>query len=924
MKKHTIRNIVLVASAIFTFFYIYPTLGWMWLSSSNPEVAKARQAQWTEEDKHKTEPNFFTDSYKSLKRWAQFDEAKQLKLGLDLQGGIDMVLEMDIDSLPAERKKELEDQNLDIPALRDAALHRIWVRARDKDFEAKEPTITPVGSNQIRVQLPGERDVNRAKRLIMQAAYLTFNLAAGPDQLKDAILSVDKFSKGEFMKRVLMPDPTSKSGRMFRVKVEDVEFVREQIDAAKKVGNVLPEGKIIALSQPPKDWAEQTYDLYLIDEKPLMEGQGLTGAMPSMDAGKNMILFRFDPTGADKFAEITRNNIGQSMAIVLDGAVVSAPTIQSEIHGSGQITGDFTLAEAKDFAIALNSGALPVPLKEAYTGIVGPSLGKDSIRNGTIASLASLVLIVIFMLFYYRSAGAVANVALVANAFMILALMAYFRVTLTMPGIAGLVLTMGMAVDGNILIYERIREEIRNGKSLLAAIGSGFERAQVTVLDTNITTLIAGVVMYQFGTGPIQGFALALSIGIASTMFSNLVVARAMFDFLTLRKWLGEKIHMMAIFPVEPKWGFMKIRIPNMIGSAIVILIGVVWAFARGGDMMGVDFRNGTSMVVGINASATVPVDSVRQQLASIGFAQAQVQMYTEASTDAASAAEQKFLINITESEQKAVTESVPAPPAGTDTAMTAAAPAAASPAGDTATQSVSSRIQDSLKALAADPNADNAVELIRVETIGASVGKELRKDAILAVLWSTFFILLYLWFRYELKFAVGALVALIHDVLITVGAFALTGREITLPVIAAILTIIGYSLNDTIVVFDRVREDLKLYRGRGYTLEAIMERSVNQTLSRTILTAFTVLITVVILYFFGGGVLEDFAFAMIIGTIIGTYSSIYIACPFAYYWDKYFGTPAPTGSATQGEAAGSRRRPQRRQENGSTGVSEV
>ncbi len=917
MRKHTLRSIILALAAVWTIFYIYPTLGYVITRYVNPEKAEQLDKHFEQRTQPTSaEPGLFSSSAESIKRWIRFDPEKRIKLGLDLQGGIDMVLGLNMEGVTEERRKELEDVHMDIANVRDSALHRIWLRAKNKDFIAKEPVIMPVGNDQIRVQLPGEKDVRLASELIMKAAYLTFNLSSGPDETKAVLRKVDEKFENKLIPLLKMPDPTARKRHFtYEVPVENAEKVEELFEEAGKTEGILPEGKMLALSQPPKPYDPQVYQIYIIDKKPLITGEGLTLAAPTTQSGKWSIFFRFNAASSDQFAQVTRENIGRNMAIVLDGKVVSAPVIRSEINGTGEISGDFSQQEAKDLSIALNSGALPVPLKEEYTGVVGPSLGADSIQKGSISSLAALALVMGFMLWYYRMSGVVANVALLTNALMILAAMAVFRITLTMPGIAGLVLTMGMAVDGNVLIYERIREELRNGRSLLAAIQTGYERAQVTVLDTHITTLIAGVVLKQFGTGPIEGFAMALNIGIISTLFSNLIVARAMFDFLCDRKIMTDaRIKMHSIFPPEPKIRFMTVRVPVMIASAVVIAISLMAVGFRGNEMMGVDFRNGTSMIVGVQNEQQVQVDSVRARLAAIGFPQAQVQVYSEDTSDKT----QKFLVNIAETShiEEPPPLAPPASPEGSDGQAVMGGAEQAAPASNSAANNateelgVSTRVQQALLPLSGAPQDQESVKLLRVETVGASVGKELRWDAIMAVLWSSVFILIYIWFRFEIKFAVVAMAALVHDIFITLGAFALTGREITLPVIAAILTIIGFSLNDTIVVFDRVREDIKLYRGRGYTLDYIMERSINQTLSRTTLTSLTVLFTVVVLYFFFGGAIQDFAFAMIIGVVVGTYSSIYIASPFAYYWDKYFSKPTATVSA-DGETAGSRRRPQ-------------
>jgi SecD/SecF fusion protein len=659
---------------------------------------------------------------------------------------------------------------------------------------------------------------------------------------------------------------------------------------------LVPEDKVILFSKRPNPWdSVKRYQLYLLDKEPLMTGEGLTQAVARQDPqsldGSYHIMFELNAASGRRFGEVTEANTGRNMAIVVDNVVESAPVIREKISGSGVISGRFSMEESRDLAIALSSGSMPAPIREDFTGVVGASLGADSVRKGVFSAMVGMILVVIFMIAYYRMAGVIANIALLFNAITIVAVMAYFNATLTLPGIAGLILTIGMAVDANVLIYERIREEIRNGRSILASIDNGFARARITILDANVTTLIAAAVLMQFGTGPIEGFAVTLMIGVVTSVFAALVVSRAVFDLLAARGLLG-KLTMTSIFKAESKVGFLeKRRIAGMLSLA-VIAIGVIAFGVRQANppgMFGVDFTTGTNMVVNLHGDTRVDVGSVRGELAKVGYADAIVQRYDQGDD----ADLNRFMIRIP------LVETAPTDGEAAQEAVTAES------------DTVSSKVQQALEALAAPASSEGItpVELEQVETVGPAVGKQLLVDAISAIIYSMIFIVIYLWFRFELKFALGAVAALVHDVLITLAVFALLQRQISLNVVAALLTIIGYSLNDTIVVFDRIREDMRLYRGRSLSYLEIMNLSINQTLSRTILTSATTLIVVLILFLFGGPVINDFALALLTGVIVGTYSSIFIASPVAYYIQKFQGRNAGATAADTKNQGGRRRR---------------
>lgn len=879
MQKHTSRTVMIYAVILLGLFYIYPTIGWMILS---PQERETRLATWKQEDEVYHPPDFWRDTGKGISRWLQCDRSKVINLGLDLQGGVHMVVGLDINTLTQEQREKYvgkdgsEDQLRTV--LQEAALRVI--QRRIHDFEAQEPIIQSLGKDQIQIQLPGEKDVERAKNLIMKTAYLTFNMVAGVDETKQVLKGINR----QFEKN-LSPLLQVGEGSFYEISLENIEKVQNMIAKAKAAPGLIPEGKTIAFSEPPNPWDDkQVYYIYLMDKEPAMSGEGLTraAALPDMEnPGFYQVSFEFSGTAADQFAKVTEENLKRSMAIVLDGVVVSAPVIQARIVGRGEITGRFSQEQSEDLALALTSGALPVPITEQYTGVVGASLGLDSIRRGVISSIIGFVVVVVFMAIYYTVGGVIANIALLLNVLLLLAALSYLNGTLTLPGIAGIALTMGMAVDANVLIFERVREEVRNGKSFLSSIDLGYKRATTTIIDANLTTLIAGLVLMQFGTGPIKGFAETLCLGICSSVFTALVVTHAIFDFLTKRKWLSRLVMLNMIKP-DTKIPFIAQRNIAFLCSGTLIAIGMICFAIRGKGNLGVDFTNGTNMVVTVNTSERLDEAAIRSQLAGIGFPEAIVQRSSESARDLD---RNQFLIRIQESTLTPPTPAAEGDQTAGESAETGAPKTAAAPPEQTTAKNektVSGRVLAALAPLGQAAQGKEPVTADSVQTVGPAVGKQLRNDAILALFYSFLFMLVYVWFRFEVRFGVGAIVALIHDVLITVGVFALLGRQITMPVIAALLTIVGYSINDTIVVFDRIRENLRLYRGREMEYSEIMDISINQTLSRTLLTSLTTLFVVVVLAIFGGSVIRDFALALLFGICIGTYSSIYVASALA------------------------------------------
>jgi SecD/SecF fusion protein len=720
----------------------------------------------------------------------------KIKLGLDLQGGTSFLVEMDTNALA-----NTEDNGTNgvsrAPDVSGALSQAVEVlRKRVDAFGVAEPVIQPAGGNRILIQLPGlsQSVKESAKAQIQKKAFLEFRMVK-PDS--DEILkNGEPIPPGYELLKKLEAQPTG-SPRLTEVIVK------------KKAENGLS-GDIVQNAT----WSRDNF-------------------------GNPLVNFELTKDGAMKFADVTRNNIGQRLAIVLDGELQTAPNIQSAIEtGNGQITGHYSEEEAIALANVLQN-PLRAPLKIVSSEDVDPTLGKDSIRSGILASIFAIIFVSVFMLVYYRVAGLAANVALVINVIILMGVMCSVGTTLTLPGIAGVVLTIGMAVDANVLIYERLREELAKGKSLRGAIAAGYARAFGTILDSHVTTLISSIILFCMGTGEIKGFGATLSIGIAASLFTSLVVTRLIFNFMLDRNILTS-LHMMHLIK-SAKVNFMKLATPLFILTWTFIVVSLAFGiFARGEKLFGVDFLGGDSTT--FSFAQKLDVEQIRSTLTAGGEKDAQIQY------------------------QKNVS-------AGTETLRV------------TTSIGSSKRVQQLLEEKFPQAKLNPILE----QNVGAIVGEEIRSSAIIASLLSLFGILIYVAFRYEFSFAVAAVVAVIHDVFLTIGVYcianAMSGREFNATVVAAVLTIIGFSINDKIVIFDRIREDLKL--GARGSFKDIINQALNQTLSRTVITSGTVFIATSCLYWWGGGVINDFAFTFLVGIITGTYSSIYIASAIVLWWHK-------------------------------------
>lgn len=793
-------------------------------------------------------------------------QKNSINLGLDLQGGIHLVLEVDLTKLPPDEARDAVDRAQEV------------IRNRIDQFGVAEPIIQREGDNRIIVELPGLQDVDRAKNLIGQTALLEFKFLE-PDAERDRLLNrlsavqagkdttakadtAGAQDKGLFEEAAQEAKPASGQtlasmvrrpprGEDLAVSARDLNQVKAML-ASPQVRALIPQDVEILFSSKPEPpgvpQANQYYNMYLVRRKPELTGNVLQDAQVTIGQsveymGQPIVNFSTTDEGTRLLSRVTGAHIGERLAIVLDGAVYSAPTIQSKIpSGEGIITGSGTQEEAKDLAIVLRAGALPANITVIEDRSVGPSLGRDSIEQGKTAALIAIILVCLFMVLYYRTGGLIADLAVVLNVFLLMSILSYFHATLTLPGIAGIILTIGMAVDANVLIFERMREELRAGKTVRASIDAGYQIALSAIVDSNVTALIAGVVLYQFGTGPIRGFALTLSIGILTSLFTAFVVTRTVYELIarhsqTPRLNIGP-IHTLS----NLSFPFMARRRFTYLASSILIGLGAISILAVNGLRPSIDFAGGT--LLELHFDPAVRIEDLRANLGKVPVGNRVLDL--SASEIKQFGSPNDIMIRVTETE------------AGTD---------------------VADGIKQALKAGFAGSVPDEQEWVRRQEKVGPMIGQELAGNAVNAVVVALVLILIYIAWRFHFViWGTGAVIATFHDVVITVGLLSLLDIEISLSVVAAILTIVGYSLNDTVVVFDRIRE--KLRSRRREELIVTLDRSINETLSRTLITSVATLLGVTSMLIWGGQVLRDFNITLLIGIVVGTYSSIFIASP--------------------------------------------
>ncbi len=701
---------------------------------------------------------------------------QKIQFGLDLRGGSSFLIRLVKDG-EAEITPSMQDQAVEV------------IRKRVDKFGVGEPVITPQGSDRILVQIPGlDGDrIIQAREQLQKVAKLEFKLVhPQSDSLVRQIESGEAFIEPEW----------------------ELKTYKDEI-----------RGKEVEVK-------------LLVRKKADLSGDTVSRAGAFFDTRGYGVMLGFNSEGAKKFADLTTAHVRDRFAIVLDGEVQSAPEIQEPITGGqATITGRFTEEEARSLSSVLeNPLATPVVLEEERS--VSSTLGSDSIKSGVFAGLIGLAFTLVFVLVYYQFAGIIAIIGLIVNIVMLFGIMAMFNFVLTLPGIAGIILTIGMAIDANVLIYERLREEMAAGKSIKAAIQSGYDKAFSAIFDANVTTLITSAILFWKASGSVRGFAVTLTVGIIASMFSALLVTRNLFAW-SVETGLLKRITMLNLIP-KRIFDFLGKRRLAITFSTLLIVGSVALFWVRGEKNFGIDFKGGDLVV--LHPANPVNESAVRDVIAPLGFGDVVIQR---------------------QSTLEKVSISIRAP----------------FETGDRIVKTLMEKMPEA------------AFELEGVEKVGPTVGRELATGSLVALALGLVGILVYVTIRFEFAFAVGALVALIHDIVITIGLLSLLGRELSLIMVGAILTIAGYSINDTIVVFDRIREGIAM--GQKGSLIDIMNRSINETLGRTILPGGTTLVSVLALYIWGGPVLNDFALAILAGIVIGTYSSIYVASPVVLWWSK-------------------------------------
>ncbi|NVJ87189.1 MAG: protein translocase subunit SecDF [Algoriphagus sp.] len=777
------------------------------------------------------------------------------------------------------------------------------LRTRIDRFGTSQPNIQRIqGTGRIQVELPGVDNQERVRKLLQGVAKLQFWEVAEVNEIGGAI---DAINAAWVADNQGANDTAQDSVSMENMSEEDslrmaLEKQLEQIDPLNQSNDISPLYSLIQanyglayqvrdtvvinriLNNPdyksllPRDikllWGVkpvtpegtdlEILELYAIktprgsDQAPL-EGDVVTDARQVLDqTSRPAVSMQMNAEGARKWRSITAANVGRRIAVVLDDYVYTAPVVNGEIPtGQSEISGTFTLQEAQDLANILKSGSLPAPTQIVEESIIGPTLGKEAQSQGIISMVAGLVLVVLFMVAYYAKGGLVAIAALVFNIFFILGILAQLGTALTLPGIAGIVLTIGMSIDANVLIFERIKEELRNGVGLISSISAGYNKAFSAILDSNVTTFLTGAILYALGQGPVKGFAIVLMIGIASSFFSAVFITRVIVS------WMSKKGDQSSISFASPfaknalskiSFDFLsKRKVAYLISSGIIILgLGIA---AVNGLKFGVDFTGGRSYIVAFE-EAVVPSEL---KVGLDGEFDGSVEVKTYGANNVLKVTT-SYLINEDD---------------------------------DASNLEVEQKVKEGIATVTGFTFTDDAENLQAGQfaitgssKVGATVADDIKTSSLEAMVVALIAIFLYILVRFrKWQFSLASIIALIHDTLFVIAAFAIASAfgatfEIDQVFIAAVLTVIGYSINDTVIVFDRIRENIEL-RGTG-KLVSIFNEAINLTLGRTLITSFTTLIVVIVLLVFGGEVLRGFSFALFIGILVGTYSSIYIATP--------------------------------------------
>jgi SecD/SecF fusion protein len=735
----------------------------------------------------------------ALSVWAIYPPDQKIKLGLDLKGGVHLVLRVKTDDA---LQRQTQATGTALNDLRRETVQQALstIERRVNELGVAEPVVALYGdADRILVQLPGIEDVESAKQIIKSTAQLRLTLV----------------ERGPFPSRAA---------------------------ALLAYDNTLP-AELEVLPERSLDLARNTSgeSFYVVQRIPVVSGQDLRDARQSVDEfNRPAVAFILKPDAGARFGAFTERHINRLLATVLDGRVMSVATIESRIDDQGQIRG-ISREEMIQQVVNLKSGALPADLEYVEEHTVGAGLGEASIRSGVLASIGGLALVALFMLAYYRLTGLNALVSIVLNLLILVGLVAFIPVTMTLPGIAGLILTIGMGVDSNVLIFERIKEELARARGARAAVNAGFDRVWVTIVDTHVTSLIAAALLFQFGTSPIRGFATTLTIGLLANVFTAVFASRTLFEFILWRGGpAGQPLSISSPSRVFTntsvdfsRWGRHAIVL-----SLVIIGAGVATIATRGLPL-GTDFAGGTAVVVEF-ARQGITEDVVRDAVAGLPGDEV-VQRYGPAQ-------DRRFLVRL---------------------------PLADAPDQSGSLEAGARQVTQALQAAKVP-----SFEIVDRQLVSAAIGDDLQQRGIYATVASILAITTYIGIRFRFAFAIGGIAATLHDILVTLACLSLAGYGLTLNVTAALLTIIGYSVNDTIVIFDRVRENVKAMRGDS--LAAVVNLSVNQTLSRTVITAGATLLSVLSLYLFGGEALRGFAFTMLVGIVSGTYSTVFIASAIA------------------------------------------
>ncbi len=743
----------------------------------------------------------------TLQKTGDASTVKRLAYEISLQPSGKSALDINIDD---DKRVYVKLDETYVQQLVHDALNRSAevVRKRLNETGLTEPSVTLHGNDAILVQMPGVSDPSEVKLLLGTTAQMQFHW-----QVNDA----------------LVPSMTKQDAK----------------------GNA-----------------------YQLEQRVALEGEHIVDAagVLSNQTGQPVVSFKLDSVGAKKFANMTRDNIGRVLAIVLDDTVVTAPVINSVIPGGrGEISGNFTLPEAGNVALMLRTGALPVPLNVLEERTVGPDLGSDAIQTGIESGVAGALLVLALMVAIYGRWGVIASIALCVNMALVFGALTLFGATLTLPGIAGLILTMGMAVDANILINERIREESKKGRPAKSAIHIGFDKAFATIVDSNFTTLIAVSLLFMFGSGPVKGFAITIALGLLSSLFTAVALTKMLMLFTVEkhqahnREKTSERVPLTFSSPLlglSDKLSGINFLAPRKIAliASVLITLLSVGLFAKPGLNYGVDFTGGTMIEL---TTPKLDTDALRNAIQRGGFEQVTLQEYGEANHYLLRA---PAVSNQTEANQP-------------ETGQTETSQSESEKTGEQSQTQNSEQYTQKLKQVISE--ADNTVSFDKVDMVGPKVSGGFAELSILALLIAGAGMLVYLWARFEAHFATAALVTVLLDLTKTIGFFALTGIEFNLTAVAALLALIGYSINDKVVVLDRIRELIRL--DATVPLYNIINEAVNNTLSRTVFTSITTLMALLPMALFGGDAVASFALPMVFAVIIGTTSTLYITSTLLY-----------------------------------------